>query len=352
MATNIITKKPCCKCNKGGATFTCDGCHQSFCLKHVGDHRQELAQQMDNIGQQHDVLKRDIDEQSINKALLAQIDRWEQESIEKIRSHANKARTDLKRLAEESKTRLSELMSELSNELRSNRESDEYTEDDLDRWANQLKELRKGLKKSSEMDIVDDTLSSFRSIKISKKDPNETISITLPQNVNYVAEKFSEKVGRVVLSQDRCSAICTSDFDSISGRTTYASVCGSRRYSCNIYHLQFRLNTSPGKAVFFGIMESSQTIVEESSALKFVYGYWSDRRPVIAGSYVSPYESIQIQPNDVVSFILDCSSRKISYIHERTQMRYEMKVDQKICPFPWKLVVTLWYPNDKIEILN
>ena len=69
MATSNSTKAPCCKCNKGSATFTCDGCRLSFCLKHASDHRQELSLQMDNIGQQHDILKRDIDQQNINKTL-------------------------------------------------------------------------------------------------------------------------------------------------------------------------------------------------------------------------------------------------------------------------------------------
>src|SRR5690349_20494280 len=110
MATGGSTKKPCYKCNKGGATFTCDGCRLSFCLKHASDHRQELSQQMEDIGQRHDVLKRDIDEQSIIQTLLAQIKRWEKESIEKIQSSAEKARIDLKRLIDASKTRLNILM--------------------------------------------------------------------------------------------------------------------------------------------------------------------------------------------------------------------------------------------------
>jgi hypothetical protein len=74
MATGMSVKKPCSKCNKGGATFTCDGCHRSFCLKHASDHRDELSQLMDNIGQEHDILKRDLSQYGVNDTLLAQID--------------------------------------------------------------------------------------------------------------------------------------------------------------------------------------------------------------------------------------------------------------------------------------
>ncbi len=56
----IGKKKSCCKCNKGSGTLTCDECHQSFCFKHVAEHRQELLQQMDNIEQGYEILKRDL----------------------------------------------------------------------------------------------------------------------------------------------------------------------------------------------------------------------------------------------------------------------------------------------------
>jgi hypothetical protein len=112
------------------------------------------------------------------------------------------------------------------------------------------------------------------------------------------------------------------------------------------------VNTSPGRALFFGIIKSSEPIVDESSALTSAYGYWSDKRPVRAGMPAALYEDVRIQSNDVVSLTLDCSSKKLKYMHERTQMSYEIEVDQQICPLPWKLVVTLWFPDDAIEILN
>jgi hypothetical protein len=353
MATGSITKKPCCKCNKGGATFTCNGCRQSFCLKHTSDHRQELSQQMDNIGQQHDVLKRDIDEQSINKKLLAQIDRWEKESIEKIRSSADAARTDLKQLTEESKSQLSGLMSKLSNELHSNRESDDYTEDDLNRWVNQLKELREELEKPSEIKIVEDKPSYFCLIKPKKRNEVENNAIDLlSQNVACSAEKFSEVMGPIVLSKDGCSAICTSNFNVSGNRNPCSSACGLLQYSCGNHNLRFRINTSRDSIVFFGILNSSQPIVDDSSALYSAYGYRSNGRPIVAGSCSRIFRKMETQPNDEVLLILDCSSRKISYIHERTQLRHEMEVEKEVCPLPWKLVVTLWHPKDNIEILN
>jgi hypothetical protein len=244
-------------------------------------------------------------------------------------------------------------MSKLYNELRSNRENDDYTEGDLDRWVNQLKELRKELEKPYEIEITEDKPSSFCLIKTKKRCEVENSVIGWPsRNVARSAEKFSEVAGPVVLSKDGCSAICTSEFGGLSGPTTYSSACGRLQYSSGIYALRFRVNTSDDSAVFFGILQSSQPIVDESSALKSAYGYWSSGRPVTAGSYTWPYNQIETRPNDEALLILDCFSSTISYVHERTQLCHEMRVEQEICLFPWKLVATLWYTDDKIEILN
>jgi hypothetical protein len=279
---------------------------------------------MDNIGQQHDILKRDIDEQHINETLLSQIDRWGKESIKKIRS----------------------------NKLRSNRENNDYTESDLDQWINQLKHLQKKLKKPSTIEIVEDNLSSFYLIKIKKTSvvENEVVNL-MQQSIMHSGERFNKAIGPVVLSEDGCSATCIANLESLHSSTPYSSVCGRLQYSCDIHYLRFRLNTSCSSAVFIGIITSSETIIDESSALKSVYGYWSSGKPVMAGS-TKIYREIQTQPNDEVFLILNCSSRKISYVHERTEQHREMNIEHTICPFPWKLVVTLWYPNDKIEILN
>ena len=353
MATGTSTKKPCSKCNKGGATFTCDGCHRSFCLKHASDHRQELSQEMDDIGQQHDILKRDIDEQTINKTLLAQINRWEKESIEIIRSSAEQARNDLKLLTEESKTRLNGLMSNLSNELRLNREIDDYTEEDLERWANQLKELRKELDKPSAIKIIDEKCSSISLITTTKTETIQNdVSKASSQKAIRSLEKFKEIIGPVILSNNGCTAICISKFGLSDGPTTYSSVCGCLQYASGSCNVRCRLNTSSGSEVFLGVLNLSQPIIKESSVLKSAYGFWSRGGAVRAGCSDSVYKKIKTQSNDEVVLTLDCSSSKIIYVHERSKINSEIDVDLKICPLPWKLVVTLWHPNDKIEILN
>ncbi len=160
MATGDSTKKSCCKCNKNPRTVTCDGCHRVFCFEHVDQHRQELSEQLNSIGQEYDVLKRDISTRGIERTLLTQIDSWEKEAIEAIQDIAKTIRTDAKRVTEKTMNQLLNLMNELWNELSSSRLNDEYTEDDLDRWMKQLKEFRKQVENPSKIGLLED-ISSF-----------------------------------------------------------------------------------------------------------------------------------------------------------------------------------------------
>jgi hypothetical protein len=244
-------------------------------------------------------------------------------------------------------------MSKLSDELRTNRESDDYTEDDLDRWVKQLKELQKELEIPSDIKIVEDKSSSFYLIRIKKRNvvANDVIDLST-QNVARSAEKFSEVTGPIVLSEDGYSATCTSKFGVFDDSKTYSRVCGSLLYSSGIHLLRFRINTSRSNAFFVGIITSTETIADKSSALKSVYGYRDDGASVMAGFFKRAYRKIETQPNDEVLLILDCSATKIRYLHLRTGQLSEMEVEQQSCPLPWKLVVTLRHPGDEIKILN
>src|ERR1700677_934414 len=98
---SALLKNPCAKCDKGGGVTTCDGCQQSFCIKHIIEHRQELAIQLDNIGQEHDLFRRDLTQENSAYPLFIRIDEWEQESITKIQVAAEAARADLQQLLDQ-----------------------------------------------------------------------------------------------------------------------------------------------------------------------------------------------------------------------------------------------------------
>ena len=169
-------KKPCSRCDqgKGGGIFTCDGCHQSFCRKHSDEHRQELGTQMDTIGQEHDLLQRDLDENKPTHSVLVQIDAWERESIKRIQQIAGQARIDFNQIINKKKQDMKIAMNKLTNELQTSRQSEDYTELELTEWSDRLTQLRRNLEQLSTSIYItkdEDLKASIQLIQVTDSPP-------------------------------------------------------------------------------------------------------------------------------------------------------------------------------------
>jgi hypothetical protein len=166
--TSTSVRQPCIKCGKGLGITTCGGCQEWFCTKHFVEHRQELATQMDHVGQEHDLLQRDLDQENITHPLLACINEWEKKSIKKIKAAAEKARVNLRKYLGGTKNQVKISLCQVNNDLQSSRESDDYTEVELEKWIKQLKQLRTMLEKPSTIEILgeDQTQSVIRLIQL------------------------------------------------------------------------------------------------------------------------------------------------------------------------------------------
>lgn len=156
MASSVTSKQPCVKCDKGGGVATCSGCQQWFCAKHFNTHRQELATEMDHLGEEHDLLHRDLSQNDDAHEMLSRVRDWEQRSIMKIQAAAEQARMDIQKYLEHNKQQMQISLSRVTDELRSCRQSDDYTEIDLMKWLKQMKEIREMLDKPSNIHIGDD----------------------------------------------------------------------------------------------------------------------------------------------------------------------------------------------------
>ena len=159
-AATSQSKKHCSTCEKGAGSFSCDGCGQSFCLKHVAEHRQELIRQMDLIEQEHDILHEELFNQAKKQdehEIFHRIDRWEKESIEKIQQTADKSRRTLKQILESVADYGQKSLNKVLVKLRRARESDDFFENDLDRWMQYINRLRAEVKSmANSIDITHD----------------------------------------------------------------------------------------------------------------------------------------------------------------------------------------------------
>jgi hypothetical protein len=171
---SVTAKRPCIKCDKGGVA-TCGGCQQWFCAKHFNEHRQELATGMDNLGQEHDLLQRDLIQDNDAHDLLSYVNDWEQKSIKKIEEAAELARIDVRKYLDYNKHQLQTSLDQVTDELKLGRQSDDYTEIDLKKWMGKVKEIQEMLEKPSTIRIVDDddTQSIIHLIRVQQSETTD-----------------------------------------------------------------------------------------------------------------------------------------------------------------------------------
>jgi hypothetical protein len=321
-------KKVCIKCGKFGGVFTCDGCEKSFCGQHTSVHRQELAHQLDVIGQEHDLLRRDLTNNTGQDSILTRINAWETESIAKIKTAVEKARVDLRQFREQLETSCSQI----SEELCSSRELDNYSEVDLGRWMEKLKLLRNELEKPTRIDIEQEH----------GKD-----SIDLIKIYQTTHERFAEVVGSATLSKDRFTATNTNHTHLLR----FTSIRGALSYSSGLHKIYFEIMHKKQNYLFFGVMSSSQQLIANAYCLSSVYGWWDVGYPVLEGNSPDHYPGGIIKAGDKIALTLDCDQGHISYIVDHTKRSEKLEIDKNSCALPWNLLIAMDCMGDSVRLL-
>ncbi|CAF0848653.1 unnamed protein product [Rotaria sp. Silwood1] len=356
MASSLSNvKQSCVKCDKGGGIAICSGCQQQFCVKHFVEHRQDLAIQMDNIGQQHDLLRRDLLKESSEYPFLTRIDIWEQESITKIQVAAEVARVDLRELIDRTKNELKVSIDKMTSEIQSSQESDDYTEIDLKKWLHKLQEFQMKLETPVNVDILLDNHSQT-SIDLIRINPQlysfpriySSLEHSLPVsdnlNLTYTQERFDKFYGPVILSEKGLAAKNISD--------DYSRICGITQYSSGVHRIHFRIGERTNSCPFLGIISSLEGLSLRKITLPSANG-WSDLDYVVLNgkSLSTSISNKTIQSGDEVTLILDCDNREILLEHHRTNRLVRQSIDIQECPFPWKILVALSPRNGSIRVL-
>jgi hypothetical protein len=335
MATSY--RKLCVKCGKSGGVFTCDGCQESFCGQHTAVHRQELAYRLDNLGQEHDLLRRDLINNNEQDSMFTRIDVWETESIMKIKLAAEKARADLRQFREQLKISCSQI----SDELRAAHESDSYSEIDLNRWMKNLQLLRNELETPTHIDIVQH--ESKDSISLIKIDQIDNIHLTLADH-----ERFDEIAGSVILSKNRLTATIFDPMGSVSS----ASIRGETFYSSGSHKIYFEIVNKKQDYLFFGVMSSIQKLSTDAFSLSSTNGWWDVGYLVIEGHSLNHYPGNIIKTGDRIVLTLDCDHEEISYTIKRTGQNETLKVYLDSCPFPWNFLISMDSSGDSVRLLS
>lgn len=160
----------CKKCGKEKVTSKCSGCFQDFCYVHLGEHRQELSKQLDEIGAHCDQFQEKIAQQAANNAqkhtLIQQINQWESEAIERIKKTAEETRQSVEKLTSESTNRVGRSLNQLAAEVKHCREEDDIMEPDLQRWKDELQQMTQQLSKPPNIEVRVSSTSLINRIQV------------------------------------------------------------------------------------------------------------------------------------------------------------------------------------------
>ncbi|CAF1124498.1 unnamed protein product [Adineta ricciae] len=168
MATST-SKVQCVTCAKDKGTVQCHGCSQSFCFKHLTDHRQQLNQQFDEIEMTRDLFRQTLTEYSNNlqkHLLIKEIDRWEQDSINLIRKTAEEARQHMHKHTTEHLSKMEKKLNDLTKQLKEGREDDDFVEIDLQQWNQQLTQMNEELMKPTNIKVKQSSTPLIRMINV------------------------------------------------------------------------------------------------------------------------------------------------------------------------------------------
>jgi hypothetical protein len=355
MSASVSGKKQCVKCNKGGGILICDGCQQPFCGKHVNEHRQELANQLDGIMQEHDLLQQELERSSDEHSLLQAIQKWEEESITTIRVAAEAARADLQQLIVESKDKLSNACRDIAKDLRSSREADDFSENDLNRWMEQLKVLQRETTSPSSIKLCEDKYSTIPLITIkhvtsAEKKPAKRNEFEDGKNLSRSSsqDRFWKVQGMIELYEKGFLA------KHIGVNVRFLHILGQQLYSQGRHMIRFKLEqSSRPDDIYFGCISSHLTDDQIRHDSSFAVGWFGD---MVLYQHSVHFKGAQSQDsklktNDIVCLTLDCDNEQIELFHERTNKTYEAQVNIDKSPFPWHFLIALLYKNDCVRIL-
>ncbi|CAF3545927.1 unnamed protein product [Adineta steineri] len=365
-------KQDCIKCQKCVKLSTCHGCQQTFCNEHIIEHREELAHKIDNIHKEYHQFDNKLNTNNVIQPYISRIDQWEHESIDKIKKTAETARNDLLKIHDRMKNQLKLSIDKINKDIQSTRQTIDYTENDLNEWTKQLKQLRHIHKSSFNDDVIDDSQGSIRLIKII--DEKQSI---FPDGVEIIPrEKFikipdkiptlqddqkKQRIKRISVSRDSSTGTC------LKPGWNGATICCKNLYISGIHSIRFRIEKQGTNNPFFGITSALKEPNPWNRKTPLAYGWWeipvpNDKLDLYKGNNDTKenndrrektnFKDFCMRTGDEITLTLNCTNNEIELENHRTKQYIYERVAYEKCPFPWRIAIVLYSPGDSISILS
>ena len=149
--------------------YPCGGCSRKFCFDHLTEHRRQVTQGLDGIEHDRNVRQQSLIEQRNNQKklpVMQLVDKWEADSINKIRQTAKECRQILDKHKNQHIVDMENKLVELTKELKQIREDGEVSEIDLDHLKAKLKILRDEVDQPQNIKVQEESTSFVSKISI------------------------------------------------------------------------------------------------------------------------------------------------------------------------------------------
>lgn len=156
MSTTPTVKKQCFACKKASRTFNCEGCSQNFCADCLTKHLQELKKNLTTIENENEQFRQKLTEQKKEpkkRALIQQIDDWEETSINTIKQTAQQCRQRLVNYTSKFIANVENKQNDLSKQIKQLAQENQFNEIDLDELKEKLQLLKDQLDKPPHVEI-------------------------------------------------------------------------------------------------------------------------------------------------------------------------------------------------------
>jgi len=296
-------------------------------VQHNNEHKQVLRQQLDELVFDNDQLQQS--HESCQYLSTEKIDEWERESIEKIHKMANDIRRELKIKFEKYTNQFSKQWKQLSEELKTTQNNNDFMEIDLKQLLKRFNKLKSYRASPSTIDFQDNM------------DISKPIICTIPDDI------FEIFAGDLQIKDN-------GQLVEHGPTVTHAVVRGSGEYSSGEHRFQFKIeNYNSNKWIFFGIISHKTIMRSNTWAIPSCYGWGGQDSTILncamhAGlnGYLCDFEL-----NDIIELLLDCDHQIIRLTNQRTKRTHMMNIVLAKCPFPWHFLLNLFFPNDRVRIL-
>ena len=162
-------REKCSMCDREKIVYPCGGCSQKFCLQHLNEHRQQLGQKLNEIENDRNELQQSLIEQKSNRkklSLIQRVDRWEVDSINKIRQAAQECRQLLDQNKNAHILDMENKLTKLTEEMKQIRKDEEFNEIDLKQLQEKLSKLQNELDQPRNIKIQEESVPFISKISV------------------------------------------------------------------------------------------------------------------------------------------------------------------------------------------